>query len=95
MDLPVVQISFFCSQYNLLCALGMTLILGSNLIDHFSLFTLPVCWISSVLICKPKAATDPNYLLNRGFSQYKETSLSYMIISVRTFRILYKEGESL
>ncbi|XP_074437197.1 4-galactosyl-N-acetylglucosaminide 3-alpha-L-fucosyltransferase 9 isoform X1 [Larus michahellis] len=52
-----------------------------------------VCWISSVLTCKPKAVTDPNYSLNRGFSQYKGTGLSYMIISVRTFRILYKEEQ--
>jgi len=48
-----------------------------------------------VLICKPKVVTDTNYSLNRGFSQYKETSLSYMIIYVHSSRILYKEGESL
>ncbi|KAM6086050.1 4-galactosyl-N-acetylglucosaminide 3-alpha-L-fucosyltransferase 9 isoform 1-T1 [Theristicus caerulescens] len=52
-----------------------------------------VCWISSVLICKPKAITDPNYSPNRGFSQYKGTCLSYMIISVRNLRILYKEEQ--
>lgn len=81
LDLPERQISFSCNYYNLLCALDMTLRLGSNLIDHFLIFAFPVCWISSALICKPKAVTDPNYSLNRGFSQYKRNS--YMTLVTR------------
>lgn len=48
-----------------------------------------------MLICKAKAIADSSYSLNRDFSQYKQTGLHCMIISVRSFRILCKEDKSL